>query len=136
MKIYYRKTNRGEKYCCSVKSAKEHFKSTEITINFGDFGRTYKPFPNEPGYAYFKKNIKGIIVSSLSVEYGGCNPRLSFYVVKESEFSSDLQVQFEGDILNKLLEFYNAIIRSKDRFVCVLIELLNNQLLIHKNTLK
>ena len=55
MKVYYRRINPGEKYCCSLQKAKEKFRDTFIKLNFGSFNRTYVPFKNEIGYNYFKK---------------------------------------------------------------------------------
>lgn len=131
MKIYYKKCNINEKYCCTLKVVKEIFNDTKIKINFGAFGRKYNPLSNEPGYNYFKKKIKGDIIAKLFVEYGNCNPMLSFYVVKEESFTTNLKEEFENKILLEMLEFYKKTILLNNKFSFFLVELINNQLITH-----
>jgi len=132
MKVHYQRYNKGVKYCCPSKLVKELFRNTDITLNFGGYVRKYDPFPNELGYSYFSKKIKGVIISKLTTMYSGSIPTLCFYLIKETEWTSELQYKFENEVLQQLFDFYNDMILSDRKYECVLVELLNEQLIIHK----
>lgn len=132
MKIYYQKYNKGEMYCCSLKVVKEKFKNMEIKINYGSFGRKYSPLKKEIDYSYYKKNIKGIIISRIYIEYKNCNSMISFYIINENDYSLTLQSEFEKNILNQMLDFYKKYSLLNNKYSSLLVELLNNQLIIHK----
>ena len=135
MKIYYRKYNKGELYCCSLKAVKEKFKNTDVKMNFGSFRRKYVPLSNEIGYSYYKKHIKGIVISRFYMEYGSCNPMISFYIVNENDYSLILQKKFENEILQQVLDFYNENVILNNRYASLLVELFDGQLIIHKDIL-
>lgn len=136
MKIYYKKHNKSEKYCCSLSVVKEIFKNTNIKVNFGSFGRKYSPLPNEVGYDFYKKNIKGNVISKISIEYGNCNPMISFYIINNDEYSPILQEKFENEILDEMLNFYTNNILLTNKLSLLLVELIDGQLIIHKDIIK
>ena len=136
MKIYYQKLNKGEKYCCSLSAVKTKFKNVDIKVNFGSFGRKYCPCSNEIGYNYYKKYIKGTVISKFVMEYDNCNSMISFYVVNENEYSLALFNKFETEILDQILNFYINSSLVKYKFSSLLVELFEGELIIHKHIKK
>lgn len=138
MNVYYQKPYMGETYCCSLTKAKNIFNGTIIKLNFGNLIRKYIPLSNEIGYSYFKKNIKGLVAAKLLIE-NETSAMLSFYPVNKNIFSPVLKDNFEGEILNNILDFYNDYISmntQSNNNELLLVELLNNTLIIHKTIIK
>ena len=137
MKVYSRPLNQGEKFCVSIKAAKDTFQNTEIKLCFGEFRRHYVPYPNEIGYSYYKKNIKGVVVAGMVIHPGVHDPLLSFYVVKAETVSDILQSRFEKDVLPQLLDIYTQSLPCDKEYskpFVVSVELLNNEFIIHRYT--
>ena len=135
MKVYYRPINEGETFCTSIKKAKSVFQNTEIKLCFGEFSKQYNPYKNEIGYGYYKKNIFGNVVVQMVLHPGVNCPLLSFYVVKSRDFTDELKVKFQNDILYQLLEIYNRFLledyfAQKDTVIWV--EWINDNFTIHK----
>ena len=135
MKVYSRPLNPGESFCTRIKTAKELFKNTEVKLCFGEFRRYYRPYPNEIGYTYYKKNIRGEVVAHMVIHPGVDCPLLSFYVVKATTISNEMQSKFEKVVLPKLLDIYiqslSCDIEYSKPFV-VGVELLNDEFCIHR----
>ena len=135
MKVYYRPINNGETFCTSIKKSKSVFQNTEIKLCFGEFSKQYNPCKNEIGYAYYKRNIFGIVVAETVLQPGVECPLLSFYVVKSKDFTDELKEKFQNDILYQLLEIYKQFIlkdyySQKDTVIWV--EWVNDKFTIHK----
>ncbi len=136
MKVKIRPLNNGETFCCSVKCAKKSFKNTEIFLNFAFLGRDYATFANTPDSFYLKNKIKGRVIASLYAHSKTGKSILSFFVVKQEDFSQDLKEQFELVYMPKLIEFYLAQLKREglsDHTKMILIELYNGKLLLHEH---
>lgn len=134
MKIFYRKLNEGESYCCSQKAVKELFNDSKITVNFGNFGRNYSPQKNECGYSLYKKKIIGKVIASLTMQFGpiGNISMLSFYIVKDNEFTSEMREYFEKTILHKIYNIQIENLRKNKEDIIVLVEKTNESLNIYE----
>jgi hypothetical protein len=135
MKTYYRNHNKGECYALPLNVVKSMFETKNITINFGFFGRKYKPHPNETGYKFYEKHIKGDVILRLFIQCGTNSSMMSFYIIKESDYPSNLRNEFEK-ITKKVLDFYNENVLSDNKYAIFLVELLNGKLIIHKELCK
>ena len=137
MKISVRPLNKGEIFCCSMKSAKMVFKNTNVHLDFSYLGRDYATFAETPDSYYMKKRIKGRIVASFYAHSNTDNAILSFYVVKESDFSPNLKDEFESTYLLKLYDEYLQQIAKEypsDRTKMMLVELYNGELFFHEDS--
>ncbi len=135
MKVYSRPINTGEAFCTSIKTAKSIFENTEVKLCFGEFRRQYIPYKNEFGFGYYKKNISGIVVATMTLEPSVKCPLLSFYVLKSNAFSEALKKHFENEVLYRLLEIYNQFCNEdslQQRKTMIWVELLNDKFNIHR----
>ena len=139
MKVSVRPLNTGETFCCSIKSAKSIFQSTEIHLNFSFFGRDYGTFSETPDAYYFKNNIKGRIIASLYAHSNSEHSILSFYVLKQSSFSQELKNEFESSYLPWFYNHYKAqlsINDISDKAKMMLVELYNGKLIPHVKVIR
>ena len=135
MKIKIRPLNKGETFCCSVKCAKSFFHSTEIFLNFAFSGRDYSTFAHTKDSYYLKNKIKGRVVASLYAHSKTEKAILSFYVVKQNEFSQTLIDQFELIYMPKLMDFYQSQLQREDlsdHTKTILIEFYCGHLFLHE----
>ena len=135
MEIKIRPLNKGETFCCSVKCAKSFFKTTEILLNFAFSGRDYSTFAHTKDSYYLKSKIKGRVVASLYAHSKTEKSILSFYVVKQNDFSQNLKNQFELIYMPKLVDFYHSQLKREDlsdHTKMILIELYCGQLFLHE----
>lgn len=135
MKIYYRPINFGETFCTSVKNAKDVFKNTEVKLCFGEFKREYRPYKNEIGYGYYKKNIHGKVIASMILEPSVICPLLKFYVLKSDDISNSIKSDFENNVLLQLRDIYAQFCSagsSQQKTTVFWVELLDNKFYIHK----
>ena len=106
MEIDVRPLNKGETFCCSIKKVKEMFKDTDVHLNFSFYGRDYSTLGEGPMANYWKKNIRGRIISHMSICEGQKDVLFSFYVLKEATFSADLKEEFEQTYRPKFYAFH------------------------------
>lgn len=135
MEVKIRTLNKGETFCCSVKCAKSIFKNTDVFLNFAFLGRDYSTFAHTTDAYYLKNKIKGRIVASLYAHSKTEKSILSFYVLKQCDFSQELKKQFELIYMPKLLDLYHAQLKKggfSDHTKKMLIELYNGQLIFHE----
>jgi len=102
MKVKTRPLNNGETFACSIKKAKDTFKDTPIYLSFAYLGRDFSTFEETPDWYFYKKNIRGRVLSSMQMSENYPEPILGFYVIKEKLWGSELQDEYE----NKLLPAY------------------------------
>ena len=74
MEVKVRPLNRGETFCCSVKTAKEMFKNTDIYLDFAYLGRNYRTWAETPDAYYWKRNVKGRILATMQTRSGEARP--------------------------------------------------------------
>ena len=91
MKVYSRPINTGETFCTSIKAAKSLFENTDVKLCFGEFRRQYNPYTNEFGFGYYKKNIYGTVVATMTLEPNVKCALISFYILKPNTFSMSLK---------------------------------------------
>ena len=140
MEIKVRSLNKGECFCCSMKSAKEMFKNTPIKLNFAYYSRDYKTFAETTDSYFLKRNISGRVVVSFYMHSGLENPSLNFYVIKEINYSEKLRMEFEKTYLTALMEFYRSmLVESFSNLVqtkVMLVELLDENFKSHTISLR
>ncbi len=135
MEVHVRPLNKGEVFPCSVKSAKELFKGTEVNLNFAYTSRVYGTFLNTPDMFYLKNNIRGIVLSSMYMSAGYVQPTISFFVIKSSSYNLTLKKEFETSFLPQYLQLYKSMIDEKvqnSETTVMLVELVNDNLKVHK----
>mgnify|MGYP003298527029 CR=1 FL=1 len=136
MEVKIRPLNKGETFCCSVKCAKSLFKNTNVFLNFAFLGRDYATFANTKDAYYLKNKIKGRVIASLYAHSKTEKSILSFYVLKQDDFSQDLKKEFELVYMPKLIDFYLAQLNVdglSDHTKMILIEFYKGQLFLHKH---
>ncbi|MDR1939361.1 MAG: hypothetical protein LBQ40_01015 [Clostridiales bacterium] len=107
MEFNIRAHNKNEMLCCSVKAAKAVFKDTAIHLDFACFAKHFRMDYEDPVRRYVKKNIKGKVICALNMGIREESPILSFYLLKEQDFSNELKAEFEE---NHLPDFYKTYI--------------------------
>ena len=112
MKIDSRPLNKGETFCCSMRAAKELFRNYDITLNFSCYGRDFGTFAETPDRYYVERNVKGRIVSSLYMRTNDKSAILSFYVLKEENYSPELRTQYEKEFLPEHLKMYKELTKD------------------------
>ena len=136
MELKIRPLNRGETFCCSVKCAKSFFKNTQVFLNFAFLGRDYATFAHTSDAYYLKNKIKGRVIASLYAHSKTEKSILSFYALKQDEFSQELKKEFELLYIPKLLDFYHTQLKRdgvSDHTKMMLIEFYKGQLLHHEH---
>ena len=134
MKVLSRPLNKGETFPCSIRSAKELFKDTDVTLNFSYTARTYGTFVNTPDMFYCRNNIRGVILSSMYMYTCNHDAMLSFYVVKSNKFNRDLQTEYESEFLPQYLQLYKRLVvvgPHNSETTVMLVELVDNALKLH-----
>ena len=114
MKIDSRPLNKGETFCCSMRAAKELFRNYDITLNFSCYGRDFGTFAETPDRYYVERNVKGRIVSSLYMRTNDKSAILSFYVLKEENYSPELRTQYEKEFLPEHLRMYKELTKDPE----------------------
>ena len=114
MRILSRPLNKGETFCCSMRAAKELFRNYDITLNFSYLGRDFGTFAETPDRYYVERNVKGRIVSSLYMYTNQARPILSFYVLKEENYSPELRTQYEKEFLPEHLRMYKELTKNPE----------------------
>jgi len=136
MEVKIRPLNKGETFCCSINCAKKIFKNTAVFLNFAFLGRNYSTFANTTDSYYLKNKIKGRVIASLYAHSKTGKSILSFYVLRQDDFSQDFKKQFELIYLPKLLDFYHSQLKRNDLLdhtKMILIEFYKDQLLLHEH---
>lgn len=134
MKVLSRPLNKGETFPCSIRSAKELFRDTDVILNFSHAGRTYGTFVNTPDMFYCRNNIRGIVLSSMYMYAGNHDAMLSFFVVKSNEFNYDLQKEYESKFLPQYLQLYKSLVSDEPHnsvTTVMLVELVDKVLKLH-----
>ena len=131
MIIRKRSINANELYCFKVKNVKKTFDDTQVRAFFGSFAREYKPLPNEIDYKFAKKEVKGRVVASMSIDYGFQNvATLSIYIVKKQDINFYYNEQL---LLDRLKKFYCENVNSNiNKYALLLIDFHNNNILFHE----
>ena len=135
MKTKSRPLNQSECFICSFKEAKDVFKDTDITLDFGYLGRDYGTFANTPDARYLKTKIQGRVVASMYMSPRQACSILSFYVIKKNTLTTLLIQKFEKDFLPIFYEFYQMWLYNKedDNIIgLMLVELLDGKLKLHQ----
>lgn len=138
MQVKVRPLNQGETFCCSVKKAKEVFQETSIYLDFSYLGRDFCMFAESPIWYFYKKNIRGRVLSSMRMSENYPEPLLSFYVVKEKDFDNLLKKQYEDKFLPEYYRLYKEMTNVKQPAgieKIMLVELVDGNLLIHESKL-
>lgn len=134
MEIKSRPLNRGECFPCSFNQAKAIFKNTTVFLDFAYLGRNYCAFANSKAGFYLQNKIKGYIILSMYMQPKDSRPILSFYVLNDRFFNSQLQEEVVHKYLPEYYRFYQtqlagSIIDDKN---LMLVELIDGQLRLHK----
>ena len=109
-----RPLNKGETFCCSMRAVKELFREYNITLDFSYLGRDFGTFAETPDRYYVERNVKGRIVSSLYMYTNQARPILSFYVLKEENYSPELRTQYEKEFLPEHLRMYKELTKNPE----------------------
>ena len=109
MDIKSRPLNKGEIYGCSFKKAKEIFKDTDIHLSYGVGGRYFGYFLGTPLATYCNKHLFGRVIASMGVCANIQATTVTFYALKKTEFSEELQCEFEEKILPRYLKVFNEV---------------------------
>ena len=108
--------NAGERFCCSKRSVKEVFGDSEISVWFANYRRDYLSTFARCDYEAAQKKLKGKVIADLQISHTSgvdcalkiSNTILSFYVLKEEEFSEELEKEFATKVLPKMYARYIA----------------------------
>jgi hypothetical protein len=136
MKISSRTLNKGEIFPSSFRAIKNVFKDTPFNIDFSVYDKKYGTFMHTPDYYYLKNRIQGQVVAALYTYPRNSSPTLHLYTIKESQYSRNLQTEFEQEYLAKFLDFYSEVqtivdvIDRKTRMM--LVELVDGKFVIHR----
>lgn len=114
MRMLSRPLNKGETFCCSMRTVKELFREHNITLDFSYLGRDFGTFAETPDRYYVERNVKGRIVSSLYMRTNDKNAILSFYVLKEQNYSPELKKQYEKEFLPEYLRMYKELTKDPE----------------------
>lgn len=137
VKVSVRPLNKGEMFCCSIKAVKDLFGNSDVHADFAYYGRDYRTMVGTVYDAYHKKYIKGRVISSFEMQSDLQNPILAFYVVREKDFTTSLKREFESTCLPELFKLYTEL-RNESNIInsskCMLVELYNNKIIVHKYT--
>lgn len=137
MKVKIRPLNKGELFPCTLKRAKELFEETAVILDFAHTGRTYVTFANTPSGFYLKNEIKGIVIASMYMYPGIKDPLLSFFVLKKTEFTFQLQDEFENKYLPEFYNFYHLLSNAgSGESQTLLVELIDGKLRLHRVRLR
>lgn len=139
MEIKIRPLNEGELFPCSYKRAKELFKNTSVVLNFAYTSRVYGTFENTKDKFYLKNKIQGKIISSMYMYPRQAKPLLNFYVIKKSDFTSNLQNEFEKKYLPAFYDLYQVLSNANDQntnTTLLMVELLGERLILHQLKLR
>ena len=129
MEIRVRPLNKGETFACSIKKAKNIFKSTDVVLNFAFATRQYGLYN-----IYSKKN-NNRVVASMHMYNEQKRVLLNFYALKQDIFTETLKEEFENNFLVKFYDFYQSLqidknLISKDHLM--LVELNNGELRMYE----
>lgn len=135
MKIYAYNSNRL--FCCSIRTIKKTFSNTDIHINFGVLTTRYSTSIHDKNHYFYKKNIKGKVISSIQMVNGMTQAILSFYPIKKEESNEKMIEYFENEILPQIYLFYIEHSNNpNDNFEYILlVELLDGKMNIKKGKL-
>ena len=139
MDIKTRPLNKGETFCCSFKKAKEIFKDTEVFLNFAYTGRHFSTFAETPDGYYWARNVKGKVICEMLTSSGKERPILSFYVLKEKNFSDELKDEFEQKCLPEFYRLYKELLNDHvlaQNTKMMLVEFFDGKLKLHETTLQ
>jgi len=138
MKVSVRPLNKGETFCCSIKRAKELFKETPMHLNFSYYGRDFCAFAESPSWYFYKKRVRGRVLSFIQLSENYPHPLLSFYVVKEVNFGPELKKQYEEKFLPEYLRLYKEMTDIQQPIgieKIMLVELIDGKLVLHEGKL-
>jgi len=131
--------NAGETFCCSMKKAKELFNGTAVFLNFAYLGRDFATFAETPDRYYWKKSVKGRIIVSAQMRSREERPIISFYVLREKDFSAELKAEFEQKYLPEYYRLYQELLNDQSLTITtklMLVELFDGKLKLHETTLR
>lgn len=111
MQVRVRPLNKGEVFCCGISKAKALFRETPVILDFAYYGRDFAPFLGTELDRFAYKHVQGRVVAVMQMVDGEESPLLSFKVIKEEKFSSELKKEFETKYLP---EFYRLYQTKKD----------------------
>lgn len=135
MKIDVRPLNKGETFCCPIKSVKEIFKNTSVHLNFAYLGRNFGTFAYTSDAYYMKNNIRGIVISSMYMRPRDEEPIYSFYVIKEELCSPEIKEEYEKKYLPLYYQLYESQVNDNNIIIKTtfqLVELFDGKLILHK----
>ena len=138
MEVKVRPLNRGETFSCSVKTAKEMFKNTDVYLNFAYLGRDYRTWAETPDAYYWKRNVNGRIIAKMQTRSGEARPILCFFVVKESAFPLECKIEFEQKYLPEFYRLYETMFHEDSRCrntKLMITEYIDNKLKLHETSL-
>ena len=135
MKVLKGAINKGETFCCTVQSCKKFFADTPINVAFAYCGRHYKTFAETSDGYYLKNKIRGYVVASMYMRQREESPTLRFYVMKDSQITTELREQFEQKCLPTVYQFYCQRVNDESLILdtrFILVELLDGAFKIHE----
>jgi len=151
MKIKTGKINTGERFCCSKSAVKQVFAGMDINVNFAYFSRHHKydkvlKQKKHTGKIIAELNIrktirdeKSFLIENFRNLY---QPSLYFYILRNEEFTDELEQEFIREILPKMKymldskDINDTLNVSDHCYYQVAVELLNEKLYLHEEVVK
>lgn len=134
MEIKIRPLNKGEIFPCSIRSAKKVFSDTPVILNFAYTSRIYGTFSHTPPAYYLKNKINGTVIASSCIHPREKQILLSFFVLKETQYTDELRKEFESKYLLEFYKLYKEMLDNttlNEKAILMLVELVDDKLKSH-----
>lgn len=139
MKVMVRPLNKGETFCCAMKDVKDIFKDTEVHLDFACYGRNFSTFAETPDGYYLKNHIKGYVIASSHMEARRKDAIISFYVLRERDFTAEMKKEFTKKYLPEFYKLYMEMQNYNEMqnvTMLILVEWLDGKMILHKTKLR